>query len=67
MPAMFRLFAENLLPVLLAAGTGYLAAWRWQIDPRPIEPQVFYWGRSADGRPRAELGPPPCAALADAM
>ncbi len=38
---MLRLFAENLLPVLLAAGVGYLAAARWQIDPRPISRVAF--------------------------
>ncbi len=38
---MLRLFADNLLPVLLAAGVGYLAAARWHIDPRHIARVTF--------------------------
>ena len=39
--AMLRLFADNLLPVLLAAGVGYLAAARWKLDPRPLARITF--------------------------
>ena len=38
---MLRLFAENLLPVFLAAGAGYLVAVRWNVDPRPMARVAF--------------------------
>ena len=38
---MLRLFADNLLPVLLAAAVGYLAAAKWRIDPRPLARLAF--------------------------
>jgi predicted permease len=38
---MLRLFAENLLPVFLAAGAGYAVVARWNIDPRPLARVVF--------------------------
>ena len=38
---MLRLFADNLLPVLLAAAVGYLAAGRWQLDPRSLARVAF--------------------------
>jgi predicted permease len=38
---MLRLFAENLLPVFLAAGAGYAVAARWNIDPRPLARVAF--------------------------
>jgi predicted permease len=38
---MLRLFAENLLPVFLAAGAGYVVAWRWKVDPRPMARVAF--------------------------
>jgi predicted permease len=39
---MLRLFAENLLPVFLAAGAGYLLAARMKIDPRPLTHVAFF-------------------------
>jgi predicted permease len=38
---MLRLFAENLLPVFLAAGAGYIVAFRWNVDPRPMARVAF--------------------------
>ncbi len=38
---MLRLFADNLLPVMLAAAVGYLAAAKWRIDPRPLARLAF--------------------------
>jgi len=38
---MLRLFAENLLPVFLAAGAGYIVAVRWNVDPRPLARVAF--------------------------
>ena len=38
---MLRLFAENLLPVFLAAGAGYVVAVRWNVDPRPLARVAF--------------------------
>ena len=40
-PAMLRLFVDNLLPVLLAAAVGYLAASRWRLDPKPLARLAF--------------------------
>ncbi len=39
---MLRLFADNLLPVFLAAGAGYLLAAILKLDPRPIARAAFY-------------------------
>lgn len=39
---MLHLFLENLLPVFLAAGAGYLLAVRGRIDPRPLSQVAFY-------------------------
>jgi predicted permease len=39
---VLSLFADNLLPVFLAAGAGYLLAWRMALDPRPIARLAFY-------------------------
>jgi len=36
------LFANNLLPVFLAAGAGYLLAWRLRIDPKPVAQLAFF-------------------------
>lgn len=42
MSALLTLFLDNLLPILLAAGVGYLAA-RWlKINPRPLSQATFY-------------------------
>ncbi len=40
-PPMLDLFAENLLPVFLAAGAGYAVAARWELDPRPLARVAF--------------------------
>jgi predicted permease len=39
---MLSLFSENLLPVFLAAGAGYLVAARFQLDPRPLARIAFF-------------------------
>ena len=39
---MVRLFADNLLPVFLAAGAGYLLAAILKLDPRPIARAAFF-------------------------
>ena len=39
---MIDLFLDNLLPVLLAVGSGYLAARYLQVDPRGISRVTFY-------------------------
>lgn len=39
---MLGLFANNLLPVFLAAGAGYVLAWRLQIDPKPVAQLAFF-------------------------
>lgn len=39
---MLHLFVENLLPVFLAAGAGYLLAVRGRIDARPLSQVAFY-------------------------
>jgi len=38
---MFQLFANNLLPVFLAAGAGYLISARGKIDPKPVAHIAF--------------------------
>lgn len=38
---LLQLFTENLLPVFLAAGAGYLLA-RGKVDPRPVAQVAFY-------------------------
>lgn len=42
MPELFRLFVNNLLPVFLIAGTGYVLGKITHMDPRPISQVVFY-------------------------
>jgi len=39
---MLLLFSENLLPVFLVAGMGYLLAARLDLDPRPVSRVAFY-------------------------
>lgn len=39
---MVGLFTNNLLPVFLAAGAGYLLAWRLRVDPRPVSRAAFF-------------------------
>ena len=39
---MLDLFTNNLLPVFLAAGAGYLLAWRLKVDPRPVSQAAFF-------------------------
>jgi predicted permease len=39
---VLALFVDNLLPVFLAAGAGYLLAWRLRIDPKPIAQLAFF-------------------------
>lgn len=38
---MWQLFADNLLPIFLAAGLGWLFAARGQVDPRPLSRIAF--------------------------
>ena len=40
--SLLHLFTDNLLPVFLVAGAGYLLAWRGKIDPRPLAQVAFY-------------------------
>lgn len=42
MTELFLLFIENLLPIFLAAGTGYLLSRRLKIDPRTLSQVIFY-------------------------
>ena len=42
MSDLFRLFANNLLPILLVAGTGYLAGKWLKVEARSISRVVFY-------------------------
>ena len=39
---MLGLFINNLLPVFLAAGAGYLLASRLKLDPRPVSQVAFF-------------------------
>jgi predicted permease len=39
---MLELFANNLLPVFLAAGAGYVLAARFRLDARPVSQVAFY-------------------------
>jgi predicted permease len=39
---LFLLFIENLLPIFLAAGTGYLLSRRLKTDPRTLSQVAFY-------------------------
>jgi len=39
---LLNLFVDNLLPVFLAAGAGYVLAWRLGVDPRPISQLAFF-------------------------
>ena len=39
---LLRLFADNLLPVFLAAGAGYLLVAATRLDPRPVTHVAFY-------------------------
>lgn len=39
---MLKLFADNLLPVFLAAGAGWLLAARTRLDPRPVTHVAFF-------------------------
>jgi predicted permease len=41
-PALLELFANNLLPVFLAAAAGYALAWRLRVDPRPVAQLAFF-------------------------
>lgn len=42
MSALLNLFLNNLLPVFLAAGTGYLLSWWQPVNPRSISQVTFY-------------------------
>ena len=42
MPSLFALFANNLLPVFLAAGSGYVLAHFATVDPRSLSRVAFY-------------------------
>lgn len=39
---MLRLFTDNLLPIFIAAGVGYLLAARGRVDPRPLTKVAFH-------------------------
>lgn len=39
---LLRLFSDNILPILLAAGAGFLIRRTLHIDPRPISQATFY-------------------------
>jgi predicted permease len=39
---LLRLFGNNLLPVFLAAGAGYLLVAATRLDPRPVTHVAFY-------------------------
>jgi predicted permease len=39
---LLSLFLDNLLPVFLAAGAGYVMAWRLAVDPRPVSQLAFH-------------------------
>jgi len=39
---LLDLFIDNLLPVFLAAGAGYVAAWRLEVDPRPLSQLALF-------------------------
>lgn len=42
MNELFSIFINNLLPVLLAAGAGYLLARLLRVNPRPLSQVIFY-------------------------
>lgn len=42
MSELLNLFLNNLLPVFLAAGTGYLLSKAFNIEPRPVSQILFY-------------------------
>ena len=42
MPRLVELFADNLLPILIVAGAGYLLQRSLKLDPRPISQVIFY-------------------------
>jgi len=39
---LLGLFANNLLPILIAAGSGYLLSWKLRVDSRTLSQVVFY-------------------------
>jgi predicted permease len=39
---LLQLFADNLLPVFLAAGCGYVLVWRLRVDPRAVAQLAFF-------------------------
>ena len=42
MTHLLQLFADNLLPIILTAGIGYLLRRALRLDPRPLSRTVFY-------------------------
>ena len=42
MNILLSLFAENLLPILIVAGAGYLLQRTLQVDPKPLARVTFY-------------------------
>jgi hypothetical protein len=40
---LFRLFLDNLAPIFLIAGSGYILGKRFQINPRTFSQVVFYF------------------------
>ncbi len=43
MSGLFRLFLDNLAPIFLIAGSGYVLGKRFHIDPRTFSQVVFYF------------------------
>jgi hypothetical protein len=39
---LLSLFVDNLLPVFLASGVGYLLGKYWHVDPKALSPVIFY-------------------------
>lgn len=42
MSDLWGVFSNNLLPIFLAAGVGYLLGWRLKVEPRPLAQVIFY-------------------------
>jgi predicted permease len=42
LPRLIELFADNILPILIVAGTGYILQRLLRINPRPLSQVIFY-------------------------
>jgi predicted permease len=42
LPRLVELFADNILPILIVAGAGYVLQRLLKIDPRPVSQVIFY-------------------------